>query len=632
MKISKAIFGVDNSYFLEFWPVQAKICKELLNIEPVLFYICDEDSDFYNDGIGLVKKIKKVKDLKTGNDVHTGLLACIVRMYGTKYFPNDVCLTCDLDMLMINRGYFIDQVKNFDDDSLVIYSSDAYDLKRPEALELFQREPFPFTQEMYNYPYNAAKGSVFNKILDLDCTFDEFVNRHNTYKDGYRFMWMIDEFYFADCVNNKNHGVEVHKLKRGYTSPWIADKRIDRHNFPVELEYENEREYQRKYGVYDETKLRNGYYIDANCCRPYSKYKTTIDNLIKIVFESNNKIKLENRTELCDIMDKDKRIDKDLIMISAYCDKPEKEDVLRNLVNQVKLHSDKFDLMVISHTVIPEDIAKKCDFAIYDKKNELLFDYNLRSKPWFAPAGGKPILSIFTGFFNTHLAIWRMIILGNSMAKNCGYKKVHHLEYDCSIKDFSEMIENSNLLDSYDSITYNKKEAHVDDILFGTYQAYRLDTLHEDLYILNEESLKIKISESDTKSPEGMLFDLLHNKRNGLVKNKTELDKNGNQFGLSHGDLNKSHTAWCLPYYDRETNKLCFIVWNMEGKKELSVRVIYNDGVIFNFNNVEPGHWRLTEIDDFDNAKKMIVILNDTIRNVFDFTKDSDAFKQNSFR
>ena len=46
-------------------------------------------------------------------------------MYGTKYFPDDVCLTCDLDMLMINKDYFVNQIKKYNDDSLVIYSSDA---------------------------------------------------------------------------------------------------------------------------------------------------------------------------------------------------------------------------------------------------------------------------------------------------------------------------------------------------------------------------------------------------------------------------------------------------------------------------------------------------------------------------
>jgi hypothetical protein len=306
MKINKAIFGVDDSYFLEFWPIQAKICKELLNIEPVLFYICDEDSDFYNDGHGLVKKIKKVRINQNGNVINTGLLACIVRMYGTRYFPDEVCITCDLDMLMINKDYFVSQIEKYDSDSLVIYSSDAYDLNRPEAVELFKNQPFPFTQEMYNYPYNAAKGKVFDQILDTNCTFEEFSNRHGNYKPGYHLMWMIDEFYFADCVNNKNHGIEVHKLKRGYISPWIADRRIDRGNFPVKLEWDGEIEFQKKYGFYDEKKLRDGYYIDVNCCRPYSKYKQAIDDLVDIVL-GDKKIKeidLDHRTDLCDIMDK----------------------------------------------------------------------------------------------------------------------------------------------------------------------------------------------------------------------------------------------------------------------------------------------------------------------------------------
>jgi len=282
MKIDKAIFGVDNSYFLEFWPIQAKLVKEILGAEPVLFYICDEESDFYNDGYGLVKKIKKV------DEVNTGLLACIARMYGTKYFPEEVCLTCDLDMLMISREYFQDQIKDFSENSLVIYSSDAYDLNRPEAKSLFETEPFPFTQEMYNYPYNAAKGKIFDQILDTNCSFEEFVRRHSNYKPGYKYMWMIDEFYFADCVNNKPHNIEVHKLKRGYTTPWIANNRIERHNFPVELEWEGERQNQEKFGIYDTIKLKEGYYYDVNCCRPYSKYKDAIDDVIEIVLERYN--------------------------------------------------------------------------------------------------------------------------------------------------------------------------------------------------------------------------------------------------------------------------------------------------------------------------------------------------------
>ena len=184
---------------------------------------------------------------------------------------------------------------------------------------------------------------------------------------------------------------------------------------------------------------------------------------------------------------------KDLIMISSFCDILEKEEMLRNLVNQINTQKDKFDLMIVSHTVVPDDISGKCDYVLYDKKNELLYDWDLRCKPWFNPNNQRQIISIFTGFFNSHLAIWRMIILGNSLAKNIGYNKVHHIEYDTSIGDFSELIDNSNLLENHDCVTYTKTKDTVDSLLFGTYQAYRLDTLHDDLLILNEEKIKFQI-------------------------------------------------------------------------------------------------------------------------------------------
>lgn len=323
---------------------------------------------------------------------------------------------------------------------------------------------------------------------------------------------------------------------------------------------------------------------------------------------------------------------KDLILITSYCDTKKKEELLRNLVNQINNQKDKFDLMVVSHTVVPNDISGKCDFVLYDKKNELLYDWDLRCKPWFNPNNERQIISIFTGFFNTHLAIWRMLILGNSLAKNIGYDKVHHIEYDTSINDFSELIENSQLLDKYDCVTYTKTSDTVDPILFGTYQTYRLNTLHEDLLILNEEKIKNLILNEEDKLPESMLFDLLHGNRKGFIKNKSLLDSKSNTFGLSHGQIINTHTAWCLPFYDRLTKKLRFIVWNMEeDSKSVEVQVIYNDEKVINLGFVKPQSWVVEDIDYFDNSKKMVVILNNKIRNIFDFVKDGEKFKQVSF-
>ena len=324
---------------------------------------------------------------------------------------------------------------------------------------------------------------------------------------------------------------------------------------------------------------------------------------------------------------------KDLIMVTSYCETDEKKQVLRNLISQIKKHGDFFDVMIVSHTVVPSDICGMCDLVLYDKKNELLYDWDLRSKPWFNPGDKRQIMSIFTGFYNTHLAIWRMFILGNSVAKNIGYKKVHQIEYDASIEDFRELYDNSKILDEFDCVTYTKTQDTVDNILFGSYQAYRLDTLSEDLLKLDEEKIKMEIKNSPSKSPEGMLYSVLHTGKKGFNKLKKDLDNGGNYFGMSHGGLKSFHTAWCLPYYDQLTENLCFIIWNMEEENEnISVQVIYNDEKVFNFEEIKKGCWYDQIIDDYNNAKKLVVILNGKIRNIFDFNEMGEYFKLASFK
>ena len=324
---------------------------------------------------------------------------------------------------------------------------------------------------------------------------------------------------------------------------------------------------------------------------------------------------------------------KDLILISNYSETYEKQEVLRVLVNQINNYKEHFDLMIVSHTIVPEDISNKCEYVLFDKKNELIFDWDMRCRPWFNPGNTRQIMSIFTGNFNTHLAIWRMIILGNSVAKNLGYNKVHHIEYDTSINDFSELIENSKLLDNNNSVYYVKSQSTVDDILFGSYQAYRLDTLHNDLLVLDEDKLKQKIRSVEDKSPEMMLLELLRSSEKTVVKSKNKLDNNGNNFGLTHSQLSTDHTAWCLPYYDKLTNKLGFVIWNMEEQNgTINVKLIYNEDRLIDIGDVLSNHWRLMDIDDYDSARKLTVILNDKIRNTFDFTENKDLFKEVSFR
>ena len=268
MKIDKVIFGVDdNPLYADFWPIQAKLVKDILNAEPVLFYITDEDSDFYFDGHGTVKKINK----NNCYDIITSFQSQVIRMYATKYFPDEVCLTADIDMLMLNREYFVNQIKDIDDDSLVIFDSKGYDINRPEC-----QDPSHHSHERYPICYNAGKGKTFDKILNTNREFVEYVDELQNLRLG----WGTDEIYFGRCVNNKNHGVNIIKLIRDKTTPWISDKRIERHNFPLIYGNTEEAKLNLIYGCYDLEKLSQFYYIDAHCPRPYLECKNAIDSLI----------------------------------------------------------------------------------------------------------------------------------------------------------------------------------------------------------------------------------------------------------------------------------------------------------------------------------------------------------------
>lgn len=601
MKIKNVIMSVDDSHHQYFWPVVANVCRKVLKIQPVLFRVSDEDGDFYNDGNGLVKKVKRIEGIPTSTQGQ------LLRLYGTKYFPEEVCLISDVDMMLLSKKYFVEDLSEFSDDSYVIFSSDGYDLSRKECRDLFDFQVYPMC-------YHAAKGKIFSDILEIEGGFEDFVNRVISSPITNKVEWYSDEVYLSHMLNSKFDNYQIHKLKRGFEDNYYIPTRIEKYNFPVDYRGNEEmRITNSRIGNYDLGKLKENYYIDCHCVRPYGWYKQEIWDVADIAIENNNEP------------------EKDLILITAYCDTHEKVEILRNLVKQISSHKKKFDLMLISHTTIPQDIALNTDFTIYDKKNELLYDPEMRCKPWFTPNEDRPILSIYTGFYNSHLAIWRMIILGNSIAKNCGYEKVHHIEYDCNIESFDELYKNSKLLEYHDSITYIKSEENVEDILFGTYQAYKLNSLPEDLLVLDEKNIKQKIKNSDTKSPEGMLGELLHKSNNFLIKSKKDLDEGGNFFGLSHV-FNKKHTAWCLPYFDERSGNLCFIIWNMEGNKDVNVNIIYNENICYNFQNIEPGHWRYQDIDNFENAKKLVVILNDNIRNVFDFTTNREEFKRNSFR
>jgi hypothetical protein len=326
---------------------------------------------------------------------------------------------------------------------------------------------------------------------------------------------------------------------------------------------------------------------------------------------------------------------KDLIFITAYCPDEKRENILRDLASSLQKFKDDFDIMVVSHTVIPLDIQKKVNFCFYDSKNEILTDWDLLNQPWFSPNNDRRIQSSFLSRKNTHLAIWRMFVLGFSLAKNMGYNKVHHIEYDCYIVDDSEFKENSDLLNEYDSVIYINKQENIDDILFGSVQSYLVSKLDDILINLDEEAIKNLIRSSESKSPELMLQTILEsNNKKVFKKDRKKLEEKGNRFGIVDGQMENRFNPWGVPYYDRLTNNVGFVVWNTTHEEGVEYKVIVNDTKIMNVSKTMMNYWSLMDLGKMDEIDSILVIENNKIRDIFNLTtpEEIEVFKNSSFR
>jgi len=221
MKIDKVIMSCDdNESYLKLWPYVSKVCKLTLGITPVLFHITDEYSDFIHDEYGIVKKIKKHPDLPTT------FQSQIYRMYGTKFFHNETCLISDLDMLTFNKDYFIKQIEKFDDDDLIIYIADAYDLSRPDCAQIWALNRIAMC-------YNLAKGKIFSKLLDLEsCDFNEFAERIYNFDFGYDVPpFHKDEVFFGKLVFRNYQNINITKLTRDVIDVNHIPGRINKEDF-----------------------------------------------------------------------------------------------------------------------------------------------------------------------------------------------------------------------------------------------------------------------------------------------------------------------------------------------------------------------------------------------------------------
>lgn len=211
MKIDKIIYCCDGAYY-HYWETISELTLKVLKIKPVLFFITEnEETDFFEDEYGIVKKVKMIPNISSG------LQSQIYRMYGTKFFNEEVCLISDIDMILFNLKWLTESINEFDNDSMTILNSDAYDVNRVENYN---------SEIRYAMCYLVGKGKTFNKILNTDRNFQDFLTEVNAINRG----WDSDEIFFTQKLL-KTNDITINEVKRGYSSYYYAPGRIEKYMF-----------------------------------------------------------------------------------------------------------------------------------------------------------------------------------------------------------------------------------------------------------------------------------------------------------------------------------------------------------------------------------------------------------------
>jgi len=311
-------------------------------------------------------------------------------------------------------------------------------------------------------------------------------------------------------------------------------------------------------------------------------------------------------------------MEKDLILVTSFTPDVKRQKMLRDLVHNI--NKDTFDIMISSHTIVPLDISEKSDYLIYEKNNDL--DYNFSNKFLFHYQNHEfSIFSTEPKKYNHFLAVIRHIISGLIYAKELGYTKVHYFEYDSFIENDSELIENSKLLDEYSSIYYIPPHLSYPNSPIS----FNLNKISPDWFNLSKEIfISFLREEGSTKTVEQYEWKLLLQSGNILGKDFNILKDRGINVALN-ADLESN--KWIVPVFNLEDQNLYIFSW-VETDQDIGseVLVIVNDSHVIKIDRPSLGYWSTSFIGNKQEIKRIKIIVNSTITRDYDFDK-SDIYE-----
>jgi len=297
---------------------------------------------------------------------------------------------------------------------------------------------------------------------------------------------------------------------------------------------------------------------------------------------------------------------KDLICVFTYCPDFGRKKVLLELLNQLQPVRDMFQILILSHSSLPEICSDLSDFIYIDSENFLIENFTQRNKFRFT-AKNMVVESTLVYPPSTHYAIYSLIHFAINFAKHRGINKIHCIEYDINLPNTEILNYVNDKLVDYDNIIFRSK----DKWCYGTYFAFKTDNLPTEYTQHNKESILESISRVPTRMTENFTPIFLSvNQRTTLFEKLEILNPNGVYQKVdnhSNDELN-----WCVPVCDVNYDCVYLFIFNEKGGK-WEVDILFNDKHR-NFQPLNNGFWILEPICKISELQNFTVLVNKKIK------------------
>lgn len=297
---------------------------------------------------------------------------------------------------------------------------------------------------------------------------------------------------------------------------------------------------------------------------------------------------------------------KDLICVFTYCPDFERKKVLLELLNQLQSVRDRYQILILSHSSLPEISTDLSDFTFIESENFLLQDFNLRNKFWFN-AERVTVESSLVYPPSTHYAIYSLIHFAMNFAKHRNIGKVHCIEYDINLLDISLLDYVSEKLNSYDNVMFRAE----DNWCYGTYFAFKPDNFPIEYYKHDRNYIIDSIMEIPSRMTENLTPKFLGvNNRTTYYEKLEILNPLGTYQKIDNHSNNELN--WCVPVCNPSTDTVYFFIFNEKGG-EWELDIIFNN-THKHFLPLKNGFWILEPICKISEFKDLTVMVNKKIK------------------